>query len=119
MNSMEIKIIKARISRKELSDIASKQFGDLVKAAVDIEKGIMALGGELHMDEEVTLIEQEGSRQEHVWGVNLYPNKSGDAFVEFDSMINLKPAVGNRSRSVDNIEIREKIQAVIGKLVSQ
>lgn len=114
---MKMRIIKEKISREELSDMAKSVFGELVKAAVDIEKGIMALGGELHMDEEVLLIEEERSRQEHVWGINLYPEKSGDEFIEFDSMINLKPAFGNRSRNVDNPEIREKIKATVRKLI--
>ena len=89
-----------------------------MKAAVDIEQEIMAVGVELHMDEEVLLIEEERSRQENIWGINLYPGKYGDDFVEFDSMINLKPAFGNRSRGVDDPDIREKIKAVVAKLIS-
>ena len=114
---MEIRIVKNPTSKEELLAFAKEGFGDLVKAAVDIEQGIMAIGGELHMDEEVLLIEEERSRQENVWGINLYPGKSGDDFIEFDSMINLKPAYGNRSRGVDDPDIREKIKAVIAKLV--
>lgn len=115
---MSIHIVKTSISRKELSDIARAQFGDFVKAAIDIEKGIMAVGGELHMDEEVLLIEEEGSKQEQVWGVNLYPEKSGDEFIEFDSMINLKPMSGNRSRGVDAPDIQEKIRMIVAQLVA-
>lgn len=114
---MEISIIKNPISRAELRIIAKERFGDLVKVAVDIEQEIMAAGGELHIDEEVLLIEQENSKQENVWGINIYPDNSGDDFIEFDSMINLKPAFGNRSRSIDNPEIREKVIAVVKKLV--
>lgn len=115
---MEIRIVKNSISNEELLNLAKEGFGDLVKAAVDIEQKIMAVGGELHMDEEVLLIEEERSRQENVWGINLYPEKSGDDFIEFDSMINLKPAFGNRSRGVDDPDIREEIKAVVMKLVS-
>lgn len=115
---MEIRVVKNQISNEELLNLAKQGFGDLVKAAVDIEQGIMAVGGELHMDEEVLLIEEERSRQENVWGINLYPGKSGDDFIEFDSMVNLKPASGNRSRGVDDPDIREKIKAVVMKLVS-
>ena len=64
---MEIKVIKNHISRKELMEIAKGQFGNLVKAVVDAEQGIMAIGGELHADEEVLLMEQEGSKREHIW----------------------------------------------------
>lgn len=109
--------MKNPISREDLFVIAREGFGDLVKAAVDIEQELMAVGGELHMDEEVLLIEEERSKQENVWGINLYPGKSGDEFIEFDSMINLKPAFGNRSRGVDDRDIREKIKEVVMKLV--
>jgi len=114
---MEIYVIKNPISRAKLKLIAKERFGDLVKAAVDIDQEIMVVGGELHIDEEVLLIEQENSKQENVWGINIYPDSSGDDFVEFDSMINLKPAFGNRSRGIDNPEIREKVIAVVKKLV--
>jgi len=115
---LEIKIIKEPIPRSELKKIAEKRFGDLVKAAVDIEQEIMAVGGELHVDEEVLLIEKEGSKQENTWGINIYPDEVGDAFIEFDSMINLKPMFGNRSRGVDNPEIKEKIIRLVHKLVT-
>lgn len=114
---MEIRIVKEPVKRKELADMAKSGFGDVVKAAVDIEKEIMAVGGEMHMDELVLLIEQEGSKQEHVWGINLYPERIGDGFIEFDSMINLKPAFGNRTRHVDDPSIREKVETVADKLV--
>jgi hypothetical protein len=114
---MEIKIIKNPITRFELKKIAQEGFGDIVKAAVDIEQGIMAVSGELHMDEQMLLIEQEGSRQEFVWGVNLYPEKQNEDFVEFDSMINLKPGFGNRIRGVDNPETKKKIIEIINKLI--
>lgn len=114
---METKIIKDSISKKELINIAKKQFGELVKAVVDVEQGIMAVGGEMHADEEVALIEQEGSKREHTWGINLYPEMVSEEWIEFDSVINLKPSYGNRSRGVDNPEIQKKIRNIIERLV--
>ena len=114
---MEIYIVKDPISRAKLRIIAKEGFGDLVKVAVDVDQEIMAVGGELHIDEEVLLIGQENSKQENVWGINIYPDSSGDDFIEFDSMINLKPAFGNRSRGIDNQEIREKVTNIVKKLV--
>lgn len=114
--SMEIKIIKDKISKEELLQIAKEQFGDLVKAVVDMEQGIMAIGGELHADEEAALLEQ-GSRQKDLWGINLYPDKPEEEWIEFDSMINLRPSQGNRSRGVEDYETREKIKQIIKKLV--
>jgi len=114
---MSTRIIKDLISKTELAEIAKEQFGDLVKAVVDVEQGIMAIGGELHADEEAALLEQ-GSRQEDLWGINLYPNKPEEEWLEFDSMINVKPSQDNRSRGVENNETREKIKQVIKKLVA-
>ncbi len=113
----EIRIIKKPITRLELKKIAEERFGDLVKVAVDIEQEVMAVGGELHVDEEVLLIEKEGSRQENIWGINIYPEETEDAFIEFDSMINLKPMFGNRSRDIDDPKVKERIIKVVHKLV--
>ncbi|PIQ92879.1 MAG: hypothetical protein COV69_00955 [Parcubacteria group bacterium CG11_big_fil_rev_8_21_14_0_20_39_14] len=97
--------------------MAKKMFGNLVKAVVNAEKGIMAIDGELHSDEELLLIEN-GSRRVNLWGVNLYPEFFGkDQFVEFDSLINIKPSQGNRSRGVNDQEIRKKILEIVGKLI--
>lgn len=115
---MKIRIVKNLIRRAELAEIAREGFGDVVKAVVDVEQEIMALGGELHADEEVHLVEEEKSLREHTWGINLYPEKTGAEFIEFDSMINLKPAYGNRSRGVESPEVRARIEAVVRKLVS-
>ncbi len=114
---MEVKIIKGSINKKELIDITKEQFGDLVKAVVDIGQGIMAVGGEMHADEEVMLMEQESSKREHTWGINLYPEKSGEEFIEFDSIINIKPSYGNRSRDVENLKTREQIKIIVNKLI--
>lgn len=114
---MEIRIVKDVITKKELSKIVEHQFGDLVKAVVDIEKEAMAIGGELHADEEAVLIER-GSNQRNLWGINLYPAKTGDDFIEFDSMINIRPSQGNNSRSIGDIEIQEKIKTIVDKLIA-
>lgn len=114
---MNISIVKNPIKKPELVKIAGEVFGDVIKAVVDIERGIMAVGGELHADEEVLLTEQEGSRREHTWGINIYPKKSADEMIEFDSMVNLKPHYGNRSRYVEDAEIREKIRQIVQKLI--
>ena len=116
---MEIKIVKDPTNKEELLEIAKKQFGELVKAVVDVEQGIMAIGGDMHADEEVVLMEQEGSKREHTWGINLYPEKSGEELIEFNSIVNLKPSFGNRSRGVENPEIKEKIRNIVEKLVSK
>ncbi|MDI6815637.1 MAG: DUF5674 family protein [Actinomycetota bacterium] len=113
---MDIIIIKKPIVLSELVEIAREQFGDLVKAVVDIDMEIMALGGELHADEEAVLV-QHGSKQNNLWGINLYPEEPREEWVEFDSFINIRPSQSNRSRDVENPKTRERIIAIVNKLV--
>jgi len=86
-----------------------KMFDGLVKAVVVIEREIMVVDAEMHADQEDYLL-QQGSKQEHFWGINFYPDEvGGDNWLEFDSMINLRPSQNNRSRNVESEEIRRKI----------
>ena len=112
-----IRIVREPIRRSDLAAIAEEQFGDLVKAVVDVERGLMAIGGELHADEEAALLE-DGSRQLHLWGINLYPAEHGVGWIEFDSMINVRPSQSNRSRNVEDVGLREQIRSLVGVLVT-
>lgn len=105
------------IIREQLKQLAHNTFIDLVKAVVDIERGIMAVGGELQADEETILLE-DGSKQMNLWGINLYPDKTGEDFIEFNSMIILRPSQGNRSRGVDDPTIQQQITTVVSKLLT-
>lgn len=113
----DIVIVVKKISKKELKQLAEKCFGDLVKAVVDVNRGVMALGGELHADEEAELL-KDGSRQENLWGINLYPDEPEGQWIEFDSVVNIRPSQGNRSRNVENSEIKEKIENIVNNLVN-
>ena len=113
-----MKIVEKEITISELREMARQMFGNLVKAVVDTEKEKMAIDGELHSDEEALLLEK-GSRQEDLWGINLYPDLEGEDWVEFDSMINLRPSVGNFSRGIDNPKVKKKIKEIVNKLVKR
>ena len=114
-----IKVASNPVSFEELKKIIHLDYGELVKAVVDIEKNIIAFGGEMHADEEKLLLEQ-GSKQTNLWGINLYPDQFGtDEFIEFNSMINLRPSQGNRSRGVDDEEIQKRIVEVVSRLISK
>ena len=105
------------ITIAELTEIAASMYGNLVKAVVDLNRGILVIDAELHVDQEQYLLEQ-GSRQNDLWGINLYPQKFGsDEFVEFDSMINIRPRQQNMSRGVENEEIRKNINALVKRKV--
>ena len=110
------RIISQPISRADLAQIAEAQFGDWIKAVVDISREMMAIGGDLHADDEALLL-QHDSRQQDLWGINLYLEEEGPEWIEFDSLINIRPGQGNRSRGVDDERTRERIRALVESLV--
>ncbi len=110
-------IVREPITRSELARLAHEQFGDMVKAVVDVAREVMAIGGELHSDEEAALLD-DGSKQEQLWGINLYPDEPGSEWIEYDSMINLRPSQGNRSRDVEDPHTRESIRRVVHALIA-
>lgn len=107
-----------KLTLAQLKKMAEKTFGNFVKAVIDIDRGIMVVDAEMHADQEAFLLEDQ-SKQENLWGINLYPDKSGDEFIEFDSMINIRPWQENRSRGVDSPEIRKKIINFVSILVTK
>lgn len=114
-----MKLIKHSISIQKIDKMAKQKFGNLVKAVIDIDKKIMVIDAELHADQESLLI-QSGSKQINLWGINLYPEKYGSLdFIEFDSMINLRPSQNNLSRSIEDKKIQDKIRKIVDKLIEK
>jgi hypothetical protein len=114
-----MKLVNQSITNKELKEMSTKMFDDIVKAVVDIDKEVMVVDAEMHADQEDYLL-QLGSEQKNLWGINLYPDHFGtDNWIEFDSMINLRPSQHNRTRDVEEPEVREKIKAIVDKLVNK
>ncbi len=117
MSPDQPRIVRAPITRSDLTALAAARFGDLVKAFAAITRGIMAVGGGLQSDG-VALLLDDGSRQHDLWGINLYPAETGDDWIEFDSVINVRPSQNNRSRSVEDENIRAAIRGVVRALVA-
>jgi hypothetical protein len=111
-----MKIIKTTILLNELKQISADTFGNLVKAVVDVERELIALDAELHSDLEALLLE-DGSKQKSLWGINLYPQLQGEEFIEFDSLINIRPSQSNRSRGVEDQQTRQKIISIVAKRI--
>jgi hypothetical protein len=112
-----MRTVTTSIAVATLAGMAAGRFGDLVKAVVDVAQGIMVVDADMHADEEALLLEH-GSRQRDLWGINLYPGEFGSAaFIEFDSMINIRPSQNNRTRSVDDPQARQAVISVVSRLV--
>jgi len=111
-----MKIISQPINRNELETMLPGYFGDMIKAVVDVQKSIIGLDAELHADIEKELL-QQGSEQADLWGINLYPKMEGEDFIEFDSLINIRPYQGNRSRDVQDPVVRKRIVEVVNTLI--
>lgn len=111
-----MQIIKNTLELNKLKQIALNTFGNLVKAVVDVEGEIIAIDAELHSDLEALLL-NEGSKQKDLWGINLYPELKGEEFIEFDSLINMRPSQGNLSRGVTDEGIRKKIIEIVNKRI--
>ena len=114
-----MKLVDQSITNKELKEMSTKMFDSIVKAVVDIDKEVMVVDAEMHADQEDYLL-QLGSEQKNLWGINIYPDQVGtENWIEFDSMINLRPSQNNRSRDIEDPGIREKIKVMVNKLVSK
>jgi len=113
-----MKILKDKITLDELKTVAEARFGDMVKAVVDVERELVAIDAELHSDLEALLLE-DGSRQKDLWGINLYPDLDLKDLIEFDSMINMRPSQGNRSRGVDSAPAQKRILDVVNAWIKR
>lgn len=117
-NRKSMKVVDT-ISIAELNEMAEKMYGTLVKADIDVVKKIVIIDMDMHVDGEQELLEN-GSQQTDVWGINLQPAKFGtDEFIEFDSMINIRPRQNNLSRSVEDAAVRQKINDIISGAVHE
>lgn len=113
---MNINIIREKISKKELQTLAKEGFGDMVKGVADIQRKVLALGGELHADSEAILLE-DGSHQADLWGFNIYPDRPKAESIEFTSFINIRPSQGNRSMEIQDQNLQQQIRKIVDDLV--
>ena len=111
----DVLVLEQRIERADL-DRLLRLFGDMIKYVVDVERGVIAIGGELQADAEQILLEH-GSRPADLWGANYYPGRGREGCIEFTSLINIRPARGNRSMEVEDPAVRERIRALTFALV--
>lgn len=114
----EIVLLNAPIDREELARLVGLFFEDMVKLVADLERGLVALGGELHADAEAVLL-ADGSRQESLWGANYYPGRGPAECLEYTSLINIRPAQGNRGMELQDESLRERLRELVFALVGR
>lgn len=114
----EIAILRTKIEPAELQRLARAFFGDMVKYVVDVERRIVAVGGELHADGEQLLLEL-GSRQEDLWGANYYPGRGPEDCIEYTALINIRPAAGNRGMEIMDDKIRAVVRGITFELIGR
>jgi hypothetical protein len=111
-------LLDHRIDPSELARLVKAHFEDMVKYVVDVERRLIAIGGEMHVDGEQMLLEA-GSRQGDLWGANYYPGRGRDLCIEFTSLINIRPAAGNRAMEIQDPTLREKVRDITFALVGE
>ena len=114
----DIVLVETPLVRAELRRLVTAHFEDMVKYVVDVDRGVAAVGGELHADEEALLLEH-GSRQEDLWGANYYPGKGPDDCIEFTALINIRPAQDNRSMLIEDDAIKSRVREITYELVGR
>jgi hypothetical protein len=114
----DIVLVQARLDRAELQRLVQRRFEDMVKFVVDVARGVAAVGGELHADEEALLLD-DGSRQEDLWGANYYPGRGEDGCLEYTSLINIRPSQGNRSMVVEDDAVRSRVREIAFALIGR
>ena len=115
MSDIEIQIVRNPITRNDLTPLRVWHV-ELIKGVADLEQKIIALGGEWHMDANNVLI-ADGSEQKNLWGFNIYPDEKGDAAIAYESLINIRPAQGNKSMILEDQALCMQIRSIVKKLV--
>ncbi len=96
--------------RATVSDIQNmlEQYDGMIKIVVDIRRHILSGGGEMYADCDTELLE-DGSEQDDLWGANWYPDEQR---IEFESLINIRPRMGNRSILIQDDNLRKQVEMV-------
>ncbi len=102
----------------DLARLVRAHFVDMVKYVVDVRRGLVAVGGELHADAEQLLLEA-GSVQADLWGANYYPGRGPDHCVELTALINIRPAQGNPGMEIQDPGIRERIRDLTFRVIGR
>ncbi|MBI3169421.1 MAG: hypothetical protein HYZ22_13135 [Chloroflexi bacterium] len=102
-----IHTLRQKASSNQIKDML-QEYDSMIKIVVDIRQRILSGGGEMHADCESVLLEN-GSEQDDLWGANWYPSEQR---IEFESLINIRPRMGNRSVILQDENLRKQVEDV-------
>jgi hypothetical protein len=114
----DVVLLDHRIDPEELARLVRSRFEDMVKYVVDVERALIAVGGEMHADGEEVLLEA-GSQQSDLWGANYYPGRGREGCIEYTALINIRPAAGNRGMEVQDAVLRERVRDITFALLGE
>jgi hypothetical protein len=114
----DIVVLSEPVAIEQLRSLVARFFVDMVKLVADVDRGVVALGGELHADAEAILLDQ-GSRQQDLWGANYYPGREPDDCIEYSALINIRPAQNNRSMEIEDSAVRDRVRELVFRLVGK
>ena len=113
---MAILILRSKASPEQIGEMA-KDYQGYIKLVVDVERKILAGGGEKHVDGEQLLL-KDGSKQEDLWGGGIdWETKEMDYNMDYNSVINLRPRQENPSRDILSLEIRKRFDRIVKELL--
>ncbi len=112
-----ILVVTTPLPTAELAGLLGAPFPDMVKFVVDVDRGILAVGGHLHADAEALLLER-GSRQTSLWGGNYHPDLDQEECLEYESLINIRPG-RNPGLEVEDAALRGRIREVVFTLIGR
>ncbi|MEK7287242.1 MAG: DUF5674 family protein [Elusimicrobiota bacterium] len=111
-----IKILREKVDPQKIKELAESVFADMIKIVADVDREILAAGGELHADAEALLLE-DGSKQDNLWGANFFPWKEPFRRLQYTALINIRPGADNAGMLIQNPDIRRKVQSIVEKLL--
>ena len=109
---MSLHLLKNTTSINDVRILAQEDYGTMIKGTVDIVEKKVALGGDYHM-ETCELLVENGSNHTNIWGFNIRFDEGQGELLEFDSLVNIKPAIGNKNRSIENPETIQEATKII------
>lgn len=107
-----IHLLKQSASLSQIEEML-QQYEGMIKIVVDIRRRFLSGGGEMHADCESVLLD-DGSEQDDLWGANWYPSEQR---IEFESLINIRPRLGNRNILIQDENLRKQVESVTREIL--